>query len=271
MDDLLDAIRAGRVWYDSDAAQFMGRFNARISKELKRLGAHFNSKAKTWGLTGDAVPPDVRIAQVQADATVTRLREEIVKTLDAVHLEAVDKESMTSEEYAATVEKMDAQFKKSVRSIAVAPNLTPKQVEIIAKEWGQNLDLYIKNWAGENILKLREQVQQHVLRGGRAEGLVKTVQENYGVSKRKAKFLARQETSLLMSKFQETRYADVGITEYTWSTSKDERVRPDHKALDGKVFSYSQPPVTNRRTGARNNPGEDFECRCIALPRIPMS
>ncbi len=57
-----------------------------------------------------------------------------------------------------------------------------------------------------------------------------------------------------------------GILEYRWSTSKDERVRHDHKALDTKIFSFASPPVTNLKTGARNNPGCDFGCRCIAIP-----
>jgi len=82
--------------------------------------------------------------------------------------------------------------------------------------------------------------------------------------------IARQETSLFVSKYREERYTGAGITEYIWSTSKDQRVRPDHAALDHQVFSWDSPPVTDRATGKRNNPGADFGCRCLALPVIRL-
>jgi SPP1 gp7 family putative phage head morphogenesis protein len=63
------------------------------------------------------------------------------------------------------------------------------------------------------------------------------IMDNYGVGQRKAKFLARQETALLMSKFHEQRYKEIGVTKYIWSTSNDgDRVRDDHKVLNNKVF-----------------------------------
>lgn len=94
--------------------------------------------------------------------------------------------------------------------------------------------------------------------------------QQYGASKAKAKFLARQETSLLMSKYQEERFKDLGITHYKWSGADDQRERPDHKLLNGKIFRFDDPPVTNRSTGAKNNPGEDFNCRCIAIAIVDM-
>ena len=103
------------------------------------------------------------------------------------------------------------------------------------------------------------------MRGSRAENMVKTIISEYGVSRRKAKFLARQETALLMSKYQEERFKDVGVTKYRWSAAMDARTRPDHKLLDGKIISWDSPPITNRKTGARNHAGADYNCRCVAI------
>ena len=156
-------------------------------------------------------------------------------------------------------------FEKAVRAISISPKLTEAQRDIIADEWGRNLNKYIKSWADKTIFELRDRVQANTFAGRRAEALEDVIRENYGVSQRKAQFLARQETSLLMSKFRETRYGQIGVRRYRWSTSHDERVRSDHKHLNGKVFSFDSPPVTDARTGARNNPGEDFGCRCVAV------
>lgn len=79
--------------------------------------------------------------------------------------------------------------------------------------------------------------------------------------------MARQETSLLTAKYRKLRYTDVGITKYRWSTSHDDRVRKRHKELDGQVFDFEAPPIVNEK-GDRKNPGEDFGCRCQAIPII---
>ena len=55
----------------------------------------------------------------------------------------------------------------------------------------------------------------------------------------------------------------MGIEEYRWRTSKDERVRATHAANEGKVFRWDTPPA---ETG---HPGNDVQCRCDARPIIP--
>lgn len=273
---LIDAIELGTVWYDN--GKFQGRFNARISSALQRIGAVFSDASKSWLLSHIQVPSDVRMAQARANIRYEELRRRMLLTLNDVTPEKIDATSRTKRNYEKTVTLMETDLQKTVAihkapesalsQIIIEAKLTEKQKEIIAEEWGTNLDKYIKGWVAENVIKLRDEITPHVLSGGRALGLVKVIQDNYGVSLRKAKFLARQETSLLMSKFQESRYRDIGIQRYRWSDSHDKRVRHDHHLLNGKIFSWDMPPVTNRKTGTRNNPGEDFGCRCVAIPVV---
>src|SRR5690606_27552239 len=75
-------------------------------------------------------------------------------------------------------------------------------------------------------------------------------------------------TTLFRSKIVEFRQTAAGIEEYIWTTSGDERVREMHAKLDGKRFKWSDPPVTNAQ-GDRNNPGEDYQCRCTAYAVLP--
>jgi SPP1 gp7 family putative phage head morphogenesis protein len=259
---LLGAARRGSVWYAD--GYFSGQFNAKLSAELRDLGAKF-TPSKGWKLPFEKVPPDFLTAMAEAQADAEDARQAILITLDGIDPESVAALSDTRERYEHTVNVMEGDFQIAAEAIAIVPKLTEKARQIIAKQWGANLDLYIQNWAAESILSLRQEVQSHVLSGGRARGLEKLIEESYGASRHKAKFLARQETSLLMSKFQEQRYADIGVRRYRWSDSGDVRVRHDHHLLNGKIFSFSSPPVTNRETGARNNPGEDFGCRCKAV------
>lgn len=70
----------------------------------------------------------------------------------------------------------------------------------------------------------------------------------------------------MVSSYRELRYKDIGVSKYEWSTSRDVRVRPDHRALNGQIFDWEHPPIVNKQTGKRANPGEDYNCRCLAVP-----
>ena len=74
--------------------------------------------------------------------------------------------------------------------------------------------------------------------------------------------IARDQTAKMASAFNEARTRSVGITQYTWQTAGDERVRDSHAANDGQVFSFDAPP---EETG---NPGDDVNCRCVAIPYV---
>lgn len=51
---------------------------------------------------------------------------------------------------------------------------------------------------------------------------------------------------------------------YKWMTQKDSVVRPTHRKLQGKLFSYNDPPTTIDKYGHTHtgNPGTDWGCRC---------
>lgn len=275
------AISQGTIWYEN--GQFMGCFNARISSEIIRLGGVYNVKARTYSLPDNKLPIDLKFAQAQANSRYEIMRGQMLEAINEMNPEAVDALSRAKEEYERSLTHMENDLQKTlpltvgpkisnpssaVSRLTIEAKLTDEQKKIIADDWGSNLDLYIKKWTEKNILKLRSEIQPHVMAGGRAEGLVKVIQDNYGVAKRKAKFLARQETALLMAKFQEIRYLDIGIQKYRWSDAHDQRVRHDHHELNGKAFRFDSPPVSNKKTGARNNPGQDYNCRCVAIPLV---
>lgn len=260
-DPLTEAIRSGRIYVED--GKLYGDFNAKTSKALRGLGATFHSRSRSWTLPR-AVPAEISMALADADMRYTVLKNRLVAAIDSIRPESVSKLSRTPELYETSVDRMDEDFKTAVKRITIPARLTAAQKAILAQEWGQNLNLYIQKWIEEDILELRQKVQQNVFAGRRAKSLVKGIQQNYGVSKRKAEFLARQETSLLLSKFREQRFKSVGSTRYRWRGTMDGKERHDHKELEGQIFFWDNPPIVDKKTGRRANPGEDFNCRCVA-------
>lgn len=259
-DSLFEAVAKGLVNYDGE--KFTGKFNSRISRSLRKIGAKF--KRGAWYLPNTFLPAEIAIAAAQADARYKAIYQGLLKTIDSIDIDKAIADSPINASYFRTVTAMNDAFLKTVKGVSIAPEMTMQARQIIAGEWGNNLKLYIKDWSRQNIIKLRKEVQASAFAGHRAEALIKTIQNNYAVSNRKAKFLARQETSLLMSKMREQRYKDIGAAKYIWRGSMDERERADHKALEGKVIYWDSPPIVDRATGRRAHAGEDFGCRCVA-------
>lgn len=81
-----------------------------------------------------------------------------------------------------------------------------------------------------------------------------------GIEGWRARFWARDQVGKLNGQVTEAKHTALGITSYQWVDAGDERVRATHRAHDGRVFAWSQPPAI---TG---HPGHDYQCRCTSRP-----
>ena len=86
--------------------------------------------------------------------------------------------------------------------------------------------------------------------------------QRMGVGKARANLIARDQILKLNGQINRQRQLAAGITQYTWSTSKDERVRDEHADLEGSVHDWNAPPPPG-------HPGQDYQCRCTAIPIMP--
>jgi SPP1 gp7 family putative phage head morphogenesis protein len=274
--NLLEAIRSGRITYCLKS--FFGKFSAAISKELKQLGATWDRVQGAWKIPLSSLPMEVRAAISSGEVRVKEKLAAIDKRLAQIMPEKIADRVSIEKIFDRLLQKTDRQFHSSVKGLIVPPQLTPERRARIASEWQNNMKLWVKDFAESEITKLRKDIQKNAFAGKRYDTVIKTIQDSYEVSSNKAKFLARQETSLLLTKFKETRYTDSGINEYRWvnvSGSPRHPVRPRHKALGdaskkGKIFRWDDPPITSEphEPERRNNPGQDFNCRCFAVPVV---
>lgn len=111
-----------------------------------------------------------------------------------------------------------------------------------------------------------------VTRGARA-GLRHTevaaqIEKQFGVTKRRAAVIARDQVGKLNGEMNQLRQQNLGVRRYRWSTSQDERVRDSHRSLNGTIQEWAKPPVVDPRTGERGHPGQPIQCRCSAIPII---
>jgi SPP1 gp7 family putative phage head morphogenesis protein len=276
MNDLASAIMYGLIEFSRGI--FLGKFDAITSKELKRLGAKWDRKRKGWTISRALLPIEIRnavsLSKSINEMKVQRVMDRLAQILPEVIAEKLKVERILDQ----SLSKLDAQFKQSVRNITLTPDISDQTRKRIADEWTNNMKIYIKNFTEAEIKKLREEIEKSVLAGERYDSMVSKIKKSYGVSENKAKFLARQESRLAKTKFEEARYGEVGVREYKWHAvngSSKHPTRPCHKKLadlsaKGKTFRWDQPPNTAEPGEAPryNNPGQDFNCRCTARPVV---
>lgn len=126
----------------------------------------------------------------------------------------------------------------------------------------QNVDL-IGNITDKALNDVKGIVTRGFASGANLTDMTKELQNRVTVvTKNRAKLIARDQVSKLNGQLTQARQTQNGISKYQWVTAGDERVRPTHAAHEGKIYSWNNPPAD---TG---NPGEDINCRCVAIPII---
>lgn len=276
MPGLSDALLSGRVTFY--CGTFSGKFNSEISKALRALGAKFDRLTGTYKLPLSEMPIEVRQTISASEARFQQKLDKLDRKLGEVYNQeilhkGISEKLKTDHFFDRALWRVDKDFHAQVKAITITPMLKPEQRKRIADEWGTNMQLWVSDFAKKEITELRQNIMRTAFAGDRYGGLVKTIEQSYGVTERKAKFLARQETSLLMTKFKQTRYQSAGVEYYKWGCvagSKNHPVRPWHRALEGKVFRWDDPPITTQPGTAvkHNNPGQDYNCRCFAKPLV---
>ncbi|MDR3243277.1 MAG: minor capsid protein [Elusimicrobiota bacterium] len=263
---LVNAVKNGKLQYTRDG-YFDGKLNATLTKELKSIGAKWDKRKKAFYCPRGNLPFEVRQvmgeAEIKFKDTYKNVDDYLYKLKDLVE---VGQSGLSFERYFDNaVNGLERDFQQSVRDFSIPPELTDEMRANIASFYSEDMKTYVYKDIRYSIDSIRRQVEENTFAGYRAENLVKIIQREHGVSQNKAIFLARQETSLLMSKFREERFKSAGVQSYDWSTAGDQRVRETHKRLNGRRFTWDTPPSPD---GYPVHPGIDYNCRCIAVPRV---
>lgn len=134
----------------------------------------------------------------------------------------------------------------------------------------------VKDEYKENIGKL---LRENVMNGERPSNIVTQIKDIGNVTKSRAKLIARDQTAKANADITQLRSEALGAKTYVWSSSMDERSRPDHDVLDRKLCDFSNPTIysdDNGKTwkqrsaigGVEEHPGKPIQCRCVALPVV---
>lgn len=200
-------------------------------------------------------------AQARIDQLAPQTARSFVSALDVANKEAMQKNiaSALSVDFATIID---------------SPTIKPLLDQAIADNVGM-----IKSIGTEHFAKVSQAVLDNYRGIPQVDGvsLLERLQKIGGISKTKAKFIARDQTAKLTGDLNQARQEDNGIEEYTWHNAQDRRVvgnpsglypkgnrvHGNHWVREGQTFSWTKPPEDG-------HPGHAPNCRCYAKPKLNL-
>jgi len=266
---LTAAIAFGVIVYQDGI--FTGQFNAGTSRELRELGAKFSKWGKSFKIEPAELPVEVRQSVAVATAKSRELHTELAALLMLIggNVEQADTDINTTAAAMIIDRNVVDQMAKTMPPSIVVPNVKLSISDLATIK--ANVDDAIKKSVATAARDLSAAITKNELDGANLHDLRELINVHLERLNTRAKGIAERETALFIAKERERLYKSIGVDSYIWQTRLDERVREGHRVLEGEKFSWDSPPVTNPRTGDRNNPGEDHNCRCSPLPIVPIS
>jgi SPP1 gp7 family putative phage head morphogenesis protein len=146
--------------------------------------------------------------------------------------------------------------------------MTAAMRDIMAATISQQVSL-IKSIPSQHFTNIEGLVMRSVQKGGDLAQLTKDLQEQFGVTRRRAVIIARDQNNKATASMTRARQDELGISEAIWvHSSAGKHPRPTHVEMNGKKYDVNKgmwDPAVKRWIF----PGEEINCRCFSRSVIP--
>ena len=166
----------------------------------------------------------------------------------------------------------DRSFAAALRKagFTVRFRMTPAANDIMRATIAEQVNL-IKSIPAEYLTQVQGIVMRSVQAGGDLGPLAAEIEKQYGVTRRRAAFIAQDQNAKATASITKARQLEIGITQARWLHSAGGKVpRETHvkASREGVVYNVREgwlDPHENKRIW----PGQLPRCRCVAIPIIP--
>jgi SPP1 gp7 family putative phage head morphogenesis protein len=146
--------------------------------------------------------------------------------------------------------------------------ITTPQKDILAAIVHENVGL-IRSIPQRYFTQIEGMVMRSVQAGGDLQQLTNDLQREFGVTRRRAKLIARDQNNKATGSLIRARQLELGITKNVWIHSgAGKHPRPTHVANHGKTYDIKEgwwDPAERKFI----IPGQLINCRCVGRPVIP--
>lgn len=144
--------------------------------------------------------------------------------------------------------------------------MTPAMNNALQATITENVGL-IRSIPEQYLTQVQTMVMQSVGRGRDLGTLTQALEKRYGITRRRAALIARDQNNKATATMQSARQQSLGITQGIWRHSHaGKEPRQSHVKANGEVFDLSKGLYLD---GKWTLPGEEINCRCTWSPVIP--
>jgi SPP1 gp7 family putative phage head morphogenesis protein len=120
----------------------------------------------------------------------------------------------------------------------------------------------IKSIASQHLQEVQGLVMRSVQQGRNLGELSKELQNRYGVTKRRAALISRDQSNKATATLSRVRQQEIGVTQAVWKHSHaGKHPRPSHVAADGEIYDVDNGMYID---GQWIFPGTEINCRCTS-------
>ena len=241
----------------------------RYRRKLDALINDMNASVLYWITAAykKHTPLSVRLA---ADRSIAKALARIVENLTARWAKKFDDIAPSMAKWFVDTAKsrtdasMMAGLKKS--GFTIKFTATKTQTEAVQASIAENVAL-IKSIPAESLSDVQGIVMRAVAEGRDIGAMRQQLQDQFGVTKRRAQTIARDQNNKATAVLVKTRQQELGITHAIWRHSHGGKVpRPEHVKANGQRYEIAKGMFLE---GKWVWPGTEINCRCVSASIVP--
>lgn len=239
----------------------------RYRKALEELIKEMSNSAEYWlAAQYRQAPPEIAEDALPAAEMAARVREVSKRWIARFNDMADD---IAKRFAAGAIKATDNSFQNALKDAgwAVDFKMTRAMQDVAKAAVVENVAL-IKSIPQQYFLEVEGIVMRGYSRGRDLQEITTELQSRYGITKRRAVLIARDQSNKLNAVTTQARRQELGITEAVWQHSHGgKEPRKSHVAADGRKFKIAEGCLID---GKRILPGEEINCRCVSKSVLPF-
>ncbi len=244
-------------------------FEKAYAEKLTRLVAEMSRSCIYWiSAAYRADPPEM--AQ---DESPARRMDRVMKGLSRRWLKRFDEASKELADWFArgAANRTDAQMSAILRDagFSVKFSMTRTVNDVVRASIAENVQL-IRNIPQQYLTQIQGAVMRSVSAGRDLQSLVKDLEGQHGITRRRAERIALDQNNKATAVIQDARRAEIGITEAEWLHSGGgKHPRHSHKdIMSGKTYDVAR-GMWDPEVKEFIRPGQLVGCRCVSRSIMP--
>jgi SPP1 gp7 family putative phage head morphogenesis protein len=245
--------------YEKRLQRLVGEMTFQTSRELIKLFKMDH--------TFDAREENKTIS-TKAKGLLATLTERFLKIFNATAYTMAD--MMVEESLAVSKTALHASLERLTGGLSLNTGVVSKGLETVAQSLiAENVSL-IKSIPQEYLKDVSGAVYRSITSGNGLVDLIPEIEKYDGMTERRAKNIALDQTRKAYSAINRERMKSLGIKKFEWLHSGGgAHPRPSHVAMDGNIYSFDDLPIINKdnptESPVRGIPGQAPNCKCVMV------